>query len=70
MTQEINERIHEACGYVRKWSEAKGEFRWYGPDGHSHLAPDDYVNDLNAMQRAWLTLDETCSCCGYSPATS
>lgn len=50
--QEINERIHAACGYVRKWSAAKAEFRWYGPDGHNHLAPDDYVNDLNAMARA------------------
>lgn len=44
--------IAEACGWKQQHSKAKGEVRWYAPDGHNYLLPPDYLNDLNAMHEA------------------
>ena len=43
--EDINKLIALDQGWEWRWSAAKGELRWYSPDGHNYLAPPDYCGD-------------------------
>lgn len=45
-------KLAELCGWAKRYSEARSEYRWYSPDGLSFLLPPDYCYDLNAMHEA------------------
>jgi len=47
---DINKLIALDQGWQWRWSAAKGELRWYSPDGHNFLLPPDYCGDEELMR--------------------
>lgn len=47
--EDINKLIALDQGWEWRWSAAKGELRWYSPEGHNYLAPPDYCGDVELM---------------------